>query len=259
MESIQKLTYDDFVLLNDHLSFHPGGLIATFNLLSHTPNINKEQTILDFGCGSGITLSFLKRLGFKNLIGYDKNPKAIEISKSKHSGIDFYNNLDEISEGASNIDLILLESVFSFNDNDDLETLIKSLHEIIKKTAINYIGIVDFFSFGEIPVELKQKMAQTFGVKKIRTLQEFQSIFKSITTNSKVLHLQEHTFHLNLEEKYKPLEQANKLMSNEIFTNSFESKANAETYFSQFIKDMLSTYKSFGEYFKYFECIISLQ
>ncbi len=62
MAVTQSLKYDDFILLNDHLSFHPGGLIATFNVISKIPGLNKEQTILDFGCGNGMTLTFLKKL-----------------------------------------------------------------------------------------------------------------------------------------------------------------------------------------------------
>lgn len=258
MVASQQLTYDDFILINDHLSFHPGGLIATFNVLSNIPNISKEETILDFGCGNGSTLAFLKKLGFKNLIGYDRNINAVEQNRNKWTDIKFYSDFDTLLSEIEIVDFLLLESVFSFNDNSELKMLSESIQQIKEKTKIKYIGIIDFYLVEKVSMELEEKMKRTFGIKDVRTIEQFQNITKSFSETSTISYFNDHIFFINLSEKYKTEEQVSKVMSSEIFANNFGSEKNAKSFFSNFINDMLSSYSSFNQHFKYFECVVTL-
>ncbi|KOC63030.1 Methyltransferase-like protein 10 [Habropoda laboriosa] len=43
--------------------------------------VNKDDKIIDIGCGNGMTLIELARNGFKKLIGIDYSQKAIELAK----------------------------------------------------------------------------------------------------------------------------------------------------------------------------------
>lgn len=53
-------------------------------------DIGKDDKIIDLGCGNGWTLVQLAKRGFKNLLGIDYAPKAVELAKSviNQSGID---------------------------------------------------------------------------------------------------------------------------------------------------------------------------
>lgn len=258
MEMTQKLAYDDFILLNDHLSFHPGGLIATFNLLSHIANKSHDQTILDFGCGNGITISFLKKLGYKKLIGYDRNPNAIELCQKKFGEFKFFKDLDLMLQDIDSIDLLLLESVFNFNDQAETDELLKAIQSLIQKTNIKQVGIVDFYSVGNTPVDLIEKMKTTFGIREVKNKKEFEEIVAALGPNNKVTYFNEHSFFMNLSDKYHPSEQATKLMSNKLLLNNFTSEKEAQQFFNEFIGDMLSAYGSFTNNFKYFECVVTL-
>jgi SAM-dependent methyltransferase len=258
MEATKKLNYEDFILLNDHLSFHPGGVLATFNLISNVANKSHDQTILDFGCGNGITISFLKRLGYKKIIGYDRNINAIRALQTKSSEFNFYDDIETLLKSVSSIDLLILESIFSFNDDEELSKLIKSIRLLVEKTNIKQIAIVDFYPTGVIPIDLKLKLAKTFGAKEFRTKQQFEEIINSLSQKANITYFNEHIFFLNLKDKYNSNEQVKKLMSNDFFANEFASEEEAHSFFDEFISDMLDSYSVFGEHFKYFECLVTV-
>ena len=48
--------------------------------------VTKDSKVLDFGCGTGQMLSFLKRsIGFEGeYVGYDISPEAIEFARGAH-------------------------------------------------------------------------------------------------------------------------------------------------------------------------------
>ncbi|KAK0080576.1 hypothetical protein PV325_013736 [Microctonus aethiopoides] len=52
-------------------------------------NLEKDDKIIDLGCGNGWTLLQLAKNGFNNLLGVDYSPKAIELARSvlKDNGI----------------------------------------------------------------------------------------------------------------------------------------------------------------------------
>jgi 2-polyprenyl-3-methyl-5-hydroxy-6-metoxy-1,4-benzoquinol methylase len=105
-------------------------------LLSAIDNlkINKNATILDFGCGTGNLVAILKTKGFTNVIGIDIDQDSIEKGKEFH-----------------NIDCLFFESNYNLENknfdvvicNDVLEHIV-DVHEFLDKlvSLVNSNGIL---------------------------------------------------------------------------------------------------------------------
>lgn len=108
--------------------------------------INKDISILDYGCGDGIFLDQLSKI-FKNskLIGYDP------YSKINHNSFLLLNNLDEISKNKFDIICCFetLEHLFDSEKSD--------LYELVKN-SLNYEGkfIVSVPIIGGLTLILKE-------------------------------------------------------------------------------------------------------
>ena len=57
---------------------------------------NREFNILEVGCNVGLNLSILENMGFQNIFGLEINEKAIEIAKTRHPKIQFFNSSFEL-------------------------------------------------------------------------------------------------------------------------------------------------------------------
>lgn len=59
--------------------------VATRNLMIDFLNkyLKKDTKILDVGCGTGGTIVYLKRAGFRNVIGVDNSPEALKYCKKR--------------------------------------------------------------------------------------------------------------------------------------------------------------------------------
>lgn len=256
MVDFSKFKYVDFILLNEELSFHPGGLISTFNLISNTSGLDKEKSILDIGCGNGISLKMLHKLGYKNLYGYDSSQNFSNSTKDLKDGINYVYDLDKIQ--STHIYLILIESLLNFISPIEEATVIETINKIIYKYKIKYLAIVDFYSIVQLSNEFKSKLNSVFNIKNIKSTTTIYSFLNNAIPNSKIIYYKDHLLTINLTERFKSLDLVDKLFENKFLPNPFRNKDEANIYFSNFINEILTLYKSFTEQFKYFECILSL-
>lgn len=107
-------------------------------------NLNKENSILDVGCGSGSLLKLLNKMGYKNCIGIDKflkkniiYPSGLEIQKK---------DIFSFEEGVK-FDVIMLHHVFEHFSN--LKEVLIQINKLLSKNGVCIIRIpdVDSFSF----------------------------------------------------------------------------------------------------------------
>ena len=91
-------------------------------------NTNLNNT-LDFGCGFGTLISYVKKKYNKEILGYDINESARTVLKEKN--IKYINSLNEINEG---FDSIISSNVLEHIE-DDQETL-NQLNSLLKKDGL---------------------------------------------------------------------------------------------------------------------------
>ncbi len=148
MDPIEKYTERQKEKYEKHLAKHdPNSPEAThqvgkekvwlrFKILSQIANLNGIK-ILDFGCGTGLMLDFLKE-NFKDFEyhGWDISEKMIQISQKRHPGAKFlvYDVLkDELSGYNNFFDYILINGVFNLKAGAKIETHEAWLKEILLK------------------------------------------------------------------------------------------------------------------------------
>lgn len=77
---------------------------------------NYKVSLLDFGCGTGHLLDFIKRNNNKSIIysGLDISPKFIELAKNKYPDSSFYCiDILDYKDSISNFDYIVMNGVFT--------------------------------------------------------------------------------------------------------------------------------------------------
>ncbi|NCN52154.1 methyltransferase [archaeon] len=85
---------------------------------------NKSFEIFEVGVGSGYVLEGLRKYGFTNLSGCDKNPEAVNICKSKNLNV-FFSNL--FSKVENKFDVIFFNPPYlPENDLEDSESKIST-------------------------------------------------------------------------------------------------------------------------------------
>ena len=67
-------------------------------LMNHLKKRSKKIKIIEIGVGSGIQLETLKKMGFENLFGVDKNEDAINLCKQKGFEVIWSNLFSNIKE-----------------------------------------------------------------------------------------------------------------------------------------------------------------
>lgn len=87
------------------------------------------NNVLDFGCGYGTLISYVKKKYNKEILGYDINENAIAILKEKN--IKYINSLNEINEG---FDTIISSNVLEHIEDD--EKTLNQLNNLLKKDGV---------------------------------------------------------------------------------------------------------------------------
>ena len=117
--------------------------------------VARDSKVLDFGCGTGQLLSFLKRsIGYEGeYVGYDISPEAIELARSTHPGGRFEarNILDEPAE--ERFDYVLVSGVFNNLISDNRAFFEAISRRLMAQTKVGYAfnmlsRFVDYFDDG---------------------------------------------------------------------------------------------------------------
>lgn len=75
--------------------------------------IKKSQKVLDLGCGDGLNISILKKMGIKNIVGVDLSKDLIKIAKINNPKVDFHQaSADKLPFKNDIFDIVLVDSVF---------------------------------------------------------------------------------------------------------------------------------------------------
>ena len=113
-----------------------------FQIDEFSKYVEKDDVILDVGCGYGRTLNELYTNGYKNLIGIDFSKGMIERAKSINSDIDFrVMNNSKIDLPDNSVDSVILLAVLTcIVDDKQQGNLVSEIHRVLKNDGIIYIN-----------------------------------------------------------------------------------------------------------------------
>ncbi len=106
------------------------------------PFLNKQSTIVDFGCGYGRIVKELTDLGFENVCGFDTSKELISRGISENNlALYHIENPTELTLEDNSVDCIILFAVLTcIPSNEGQNNLIDLLLSKLKKGGILYIS-----------------------------------------------------------------------------------------------------------------------
>ena len=108
------------------------------NLNKHSFSTNKSARILDAGCGTGGTIAWLRKAGFRNVIGIDNNPYALAFCKKRGiSEVKLY-SVDQIPFGKESFDVVICMDVL-YHQGVNYKNALKEFNRILKPGGLLYV------------------------------------------------------------------------------------------------------------------------
>lgn len=75
-------------------------------------DITSKSSVLDLGCGDGLNVSILLKMGIKRVVGVDRSKYLIEKARKNNQGIKFYvGKAESLPFRAKQFDVVLVDSV----------------------------------------------------------------------------------------------------------------------------------------------------
>lgn len=140
-------------------------------------DLDKNIMILELGCNVGNNFSILKTMGFTKLYGLDTNTKAIDIAKSRHADVCFYNSsIEECKLPEKHFDLVFTAGVLIHMNPNALRGIIEKILSLTKRYVFG------FESYSESLTEVFYQNKHNMYWK-----QNFPQLFKKISPNLNLL------------------------------------------------------------------------
>ncbi|MFC0274300.1 class I SAM-dependent methyltransferase [Metabacillus herbersteinensis] len=154
---------------------HPGGLMLT-KAIYEQESYPEHSSILDVGCGTGQTTSFLKQLGY-NVKGIDIDrtmiAKAIQRNKKRQFDIAYMNcSVESTPFSSDEFDVILSESVLSFTS---IESSLSEIHRILKEYGI--LIAIEIITTQSLTDDEEQEILQFYGFSQVLSEKEWVTLF----------------------------------------------------------------------------------
>jgi SAM-dependent methyltransferase len=117
--------YADYPLNKRQMDIYAKGTMGNLLRRLALNGLGKEDVVLDFGCGNGLLIEFLKRKGFRNAVGFDPYVPGFE-------------NLHPPRDG---FDCVIANDVIEHAD--DPRDLMKECCELVRPGGMLYVGTAD--------------------------------------------------------------------------------------------------------------------
>lgn len=103
--------------------------------------VDRDSTVIDYGCGYGRIVNKLLESGFQNIVGYDTSIELINRGKNSYLPIHHISDPAHLPLEDNSIDCFLLLAVLTcIPSNIGQSNLIKLLHSKLKPEGIIYIS-----------------------------------------------------------------------------------------------------------------------
>lgn len=101
-------------------------------IIPHVPS-NREISILDCGCGQGVLISILRRLGYKDVIGIDVSMEQVELARSTGvTGVFLEDIFDHAKSHSETYDVIIAIDVAEHFDKGQVLELFSAWFRLLK-------------------------------------------------------------------------------------------------------------------------------
>jgi ubiquinone/menaquinone biosynthesis C-methylase UbiE len=156
---------------------HPGGHSLTKKMLKRE-YITKDTTVLDAGCGVGLTSSFVAKRYGAQVTAIDLLPEMVEKAHERVTSQQLpvtvmQASLDSLPFTDESFDLILAESVLTFTS---VEKSLKELHRVLKKNGV--ILTIEMSGEESLTPNDRQRIQSVYGISHIYSEQQWAQLFK---------------------------------------------------------------------------------
>lgn len=154
---------------------HPGGIILTKKIFE-SEQFPLDSTILDAGCGTGQTTSYLHQLGYQ-ITGLDIDSQMIVHAENRNLNLNI--DIPYMNEDLSNTtvpkdtyDLILCESVLNFTS---LPHTLPEISRILKPGGI--VVAIEMIRNAPLTIEEELELTTFYGCEHIYSISEWNNLF----------------------------------------------------------------------------------
>lgn len=153
---------------------HPGGFDLTQSILGDE-NIQRTESVLDIGCGTGQTAAFLAEKFDCQVTAVDNHPIMIEKAKQRFANTNFNVSVVEgdvprLDFVDNSFDLILAESVIAFTS---ISKTLNELARVLKSDG--RMIMIEMTAEQSLSEELKEKIRDLYGIHEILTEVQWKS------------------------------------------------------------------------------------
>ncbi|MGM0844774.1 MAG: class I SAM-dependent methyltransferase [Bacillota bacterium] len=165
--------YLDFLALYGIGGAHPGGILLTKELMFRE-EITEDMSLLDVGCGTGQTASFMKEMFGSRVVGLEIHPVMLEKARKRINSEEM--DVELIEGSAENMpfanqefDFIISESVLSFVDK---EAVFEEAKRVLKPGGL-FLAI-EMTLESEISKEEREDLINFYSVRQLLQEEEWR-------------------------------------------------------------------------------------
>ncbi|WP_019153641.1 class I SAM-dependent methyltransferase [Robertmurraya massiliosenegalensis] len=169
--------YQDALAYSGVEEAHPGGHSLTKKILKNE-RINLGSTVLDAGCGTGLTSAYLARKLKCKVYAIDKHQQMIKIAttriKKDKLPVKIINgNIEKLPFPDDCFDYVIAESSTIFTD---ISKTLKEYHRVLKPSGV--VIDIEMISKESLQREDKTSLQQFYNIKKFPSEVEWGQAFK---------------------------------------------------------------------------------
>jgi ubiquinone/menaquinone biosynthesis C-methylase UbiE len=172
-----KKTYQQALAYYGIAGAHPGGHSLTKKILKREP-ITKDTTILDAGCGVGLTSAYVAKRFGAHVTAIDLLPEMVEKARERvtSQGLPVtvqQASLESLPFKDKSFDLILAESVLTFTN---VEKSLRELHRVLKKDGV--LLAIEMSGEDSLAPSDRQRIQSVYGISSIFSEQQWVQLFE---------------------------------------------------------------------------------
>jgi ubiquinone/menaquinone biosynthesis C-methylase UbiE len=176
-EYVVKKTYQQALAYYGIAGAHPGGHSLTKKMVKRE-HITKDTTILDAGCGVGLTSAYVAKRFGAHVTAIDLLPEMVEKARERvtSQGLPVtvkQASLENLPFEDESFDLILAESVLTFTN---VEKSLSELHRVLKKDGV--LLAIEMSGDNSLAPSDRQRIQSVYGISSIFSEQQWVQLFE---------------------------------------------------------------------------------